>query len=153
LVKTDKVMIWVLLGILLVGGLCLCCLGGAVALPFRWFGWGGPSAVAKTFLSSDPRVREKIGPDLEFGLLPSGSFQEINGEGRAQLEFSLRGSKGSGRASVTLGRAKGKGWQVEEAHLLTGGETIQLKGASPAKPDFNPLERPPDGQPREAIPL
>ena len=88
-------------------------------------------AKAKAYLRQHPTVIEKMGADPKFGTIPSGSISENNGAGEAHLELSLEGQKGSGKASLTLTKQKGKEWAVTQAELLVGGEVIKLMEPRP----------------------
>lgn len=127
--KTDKALLAGIAGLVLLGGACFCCLGGVGYLPMRWFGSAtGPTGVAKEFLRKDPVVLERLGRDLEFDLMPSGSVSERDGEGTASLVLRMKGGKGRGEALVQMNKPKGAGWEVRAAELRVGSETVPLRG-------------------------
>lgn len=149
--RSDKVLLMVVGGILLVVGLCAICLVGGLFLPYHWWTQGGPSQAAKDFLASDPTLREQLGAIKDFGLFPSGSVNELNGKGKAHLEFSLEGDKGRGRAAVDLAKEPRKDWWVTAATLYVGDREFILKAGSPSegeplqKPGQKPPVKDPDG--------
>lgn len=142
--RSDKVLLMVVGGILLLAGLCAVCLVGGLFLPYHWWTQGGPSQAAKDFLASDPILRERVGAIRDFGIFPSGSVNEVNGKGKAHLEFSLKGDKGNGRALVDLAKEPNKEWRVIAARLYVGDREFILK-AGPAS-EGEPLQKP-DGKP------
>lgn len=145
--KTDKTLLAALAGLVLLGGACLCCLGGVGFLPFRWFGAAsGPVGVAKDFLRQDPVVLERLGHDLQFDLVPSGSVNEQNGEGKASLILRAKGPEGKGEALVEMEKPRGGKWEVRAAELRVGLEIIPLRGVV-----TKPPKAPPD-PPNEPIP-
>ena len=141
--KSDKWMTYAvgcLAALLLFCGICV--LGGYLG-PFKWWTEGGPAAASKSFLSQDPTVKEHIGEIKDFGLFPSGGFNEVNGEGTGRLLYSLKGTKGEGRAELGLVKHKGKAWQVVAGKLTVGGQEFILKQG--AMPPESPPEKAPEG--------
>lgn len=124
--KSEKWMIFAVLGALGIIGLCLVCVVGAIFVPVRWWSHGGAAGAAKDYLSTNPTVVAQLGAIKEFGLFPTGSQSIVNGEGTAHLAFSLTGEKGRGTAEVDLSKKKGGPWKVVGAKLTVGGQTLPL---------------------------
>jgi hypothetical protein len=129
--RTDKVFLYILFGLVVLGGLCVACLVGVVVLPVSWWSHGNAPETAKLYLKTNPKVISEIGAVQGFGWLPSGSVQEMNGKGKAHLIFTLKGEKGEARAVLDLTKAPGKDWQVDAATLYVAGREIPLKGQPP----------------------
>ena len=132
--KTDKVLLYGIAAFVAAGGLCVGCLVAAVFLPFSWLYHGGAADAAKEFLKSDAVVRARIGEIQDFGWFPNGTVEVTNGNGRAHLVFSLKGTHGDGRATVDLSKKSGGDWQVTAATLAVGAQEYILKQAQPAAP-------------------
>ena len=125
--RSDKWMtcaVGCLAALLLFCGLCV--LSGYMG-PFKWWTQGGPAAASKAFLSEDPTVKEQIGDIKDFGHFPSGGFNEVNGEGTGRFVYSLKGTKGEGKAELDLVKHKGTSWQVVSGKLTVGGRDFILK--------------------------
>jgi hypothetical protein len=141
--KSDKWMTYAvgcLAALLLICGVCV--LAGFLG-PFKWWTTSGPAAASKTFLNQDPTVKEQLGDIKDFGLFPSGGFNEVNGEGTARLTFSLKGTQGEGKAELGLVKHKGKEWEVVAGKLIVHGQEIILKRG--AMPPEAPPEKAPEG--------
>ena len=137
--KSDRWMLYsvgCLAALLIFCGVCV--LAGFLG-PFKWWTTSGPSAASKDFLKADPTVKEQIGEIKDFGLFPSGGFNEVNGEGTARLTFSLKGTKGEGKAELGLVKHKGKEWQVVAGKLTVAGREFILREG--AMPQGSPPER------------
>jgi hypothetical protein len=125
---TDKFFLGVIGGIVLVVLLCVCCIAALVLSPFGFLMKNGAQDTAKAFLKADPQVQAQVGTINSFGLFPQGSVSINNGEGHAELNFSLKGDKGEGTATVRLSKQQNKEWEVTAATLEAGGRTTILKG-------------------------
>ena len=160
--RSDKVLFGFLGALALLVLLCAACIAGLVVLPARWWTRSGPMEASKTFLASNPTVIEKVGRIRRFGWVPSGSFHEADGRGRAHLTLSLEGEKGEAKATVDLTKEAGGDWKVRSATLFKDGRTFILTGADtgegppeegrpapppPDSPPVSPGEKDPDGLP------
>lgn len=145
---TDKFFLGVIGGIVLVVLLCVCCIAAMVLSPFGFLMKNGAQDTAKAFLKADPQVQAQVGAIKSFGLFPQGSVSINNGQGHAELNFSLKGDKGEGKATVRLSKEPNKEWEVIAATLDAGGRTIVLKGESTEAPPPIPDSAPPQPQRR-----
>ncbi len=143
---TDRFLLGVLGGVGLVLLLCVCCIALGVGTPLGMLFKSGAGDAAKAFLKADPQVAERIGEIRDFGLFPSGGWNETNGRGRADFTYSLKGTKGEGRARVVLAKEPGKEWAVVSASLEAGGRTFVLKAGPGEMPP--PAPEPPEAPPR-----
>lgn len=143
--KSEKWMLFSVLGALAIVGLCLVCIVGAVLVPLRWWSHGGAAGAAKDYLSKSAAVQAQIGPVREFGQFPTGSESVINGEGSAHLVITMKGARRDGSAELQLVRKPGQPWKVTSAVLRVEGREIQLEGVSgPSQP---PSPEQPKGSP------
>jgi len=136
--RTDKVLLYALLTLVLLGGLCACCLFAAIFTPFRFWTHGGAPEAAKSYLRNNPVVVAQIGQVTGFGWFPNGSVSEVNGRGKAHLVFALKGTKGEGRAVLDLEKKPKTDWSVVSARLYVAGKEFILRepplGSQPAPP-------------------
>ena len=136
--RTDKVLLYALLTLILLGGLCACCLFAAIFTPLRFWTHGGAPEAAKTYLRNNPVVLAQIGQVTGFGWFPNGSVSDVNGRGKAHLVFALKGTKGEGRAVLDLEKKPDANWTVVAARLYVGGKEFILQepplGSQPAPP-------------------
>ena len=134
--KSEKWMLFSVLGALVIVGLCLVCVVGAVLVPLRWWSHGGAAGAAKDYLSKSTVVQTQLGPIKEFGRFPTGSESIINGQGSAHFVITIKGQLRNGSAELDLVRKPGQTWKVTSAVLSVEGREIPLEGASasPAPP-------------------
>ena len=147
--KSEKWMTFAVLGALVIVGLCLVCVVGAVMVPLRWWSHGGAAEAAKDYLRNSSVVQAQLGPVKDFGRFPAGSESIINGEGSAHFFMTVQGERKEGKAEIQLTRKPGHPWQVTAAVLTVDGRPIQLDGApgAPSLPPTNqPQEDPAPGQ-------
>jgi hypothetical protein len=72
--------------------------------------------LARLELTSDPQLVEQLGSPIELGT-PTGSLSTLaGGAGDAQLEFSVKGPKGQGRAYVSAQQELGS-WQLQRVRI------------------------------------
>jgi hypothetical protein len=143
-------MLFAVLGAVVIVGLCLVCVVGAVLVPMRWWSQGGAAGAAKDYLGKSAVVAAELGPIREFGRFPQGSQNTINGRGTAHLTITVRGDRGEGTAEVDLGKEPGKEWKVLGGTLTVNGKSVPLEGG-PVSPSA-PLNGPPEdkaGQPED----
>lgn len=141
--KSEKWMLFSVLGALGIAGLCLVCIVGAVLVPLRWWSHGGAAGAAKDYLSKSAVVQAQIGLVREFGQFPTGSESIINGEGSAHFVITMKGERRDGSAELELVRKPGQPWKVAFAVLTVEGREIQLEGASGSSQP--PSQDPPKG--------
>lgn len=127
-------MLFSVLGALVIVGLCLVCVVGAVLVPLRWWSHGGAAGAAKDYLSKNAVVRTQLGPIQEFGRFPTGSENIVNGQGAAHFVITMKGRLHDGSAELELVRKPGQAWKVTSAVLSVGGREIPLEGASNPSP-------------------
>jgi len=140
--KSEKWMLFSVLGALAIVGLCLVCIVGAVLVPMQWWSHGGAAGTAKDYLRKNTVVQAQIGPVREFGQFPTGSESIINGEGSAHFVITIKGERRDGSAELELVRKPGQPWKVTSAVLTVEGRETQLEGASGSSP---PTSDPPKG--------
>ena len=102
-----------------------------VVLALQYF-MGSPQALhaAEEFLASDPKIRERVGPDVEvkrpgwfwrsdFGWTPGSTF--------ATYQFQLVGQKGSMRTRIKLKKSNSSEWVVYSATLWTPDGPVAIR--------------------------
>ena len=147
MLKSEKSMIWAIGCLALLFAVCGVCGGAAYFLKEPLFSSRGASEAAKTYLKNHPVVQGEIGEIQGYGDFPSASYQYNNGVGDAQLAYSLRGTKGDGRATLRLMKPKGKEWEVVAARLVVGDRTLILKEGDLKQEAEPPVFPPPPPSP------
>ena len=144
--KSEKWMLFAVLGALGIVGLCLICVVGAVLVPMRWWSQGGAAGAAKDFLGKSAVVRAELGTITEFGSIPVRSESIVNGKGTAHITVTIHGERAEGTAELDLTKESGKDWKVIAGTLTVDGRTLPLEGpaGAPATPSQAPSE---DGPP------
>jgi hypothetical protein len=134
--QSEKWMLFAVLGAIVIVGLCLVCIVGAVLVPMRWWSQGGAAGAAKDYLGKSAVVASELGPIREFGRFPMGSESTVNGKGTAHLSITIKGERAEGTAEVDLGKDPGKEWKVLGGTLTVNGKAFPLEGgpASPSAP-------------------
>jgi tetratricopeptide (TPR) repeat protein len=127
----------------------LACLGllagGGLWLIFQALRDSGASQTAQAFLREHPIVQEDLGRPIELDGFVLGKLSEGAETGSAELTIPLRGSRGSGLASVTLEKSEGQ-WHVTAAlYEGRGGVTRRLaateEGSAAAAGEAAPPEQ------------
>jgi hypothetical protein len=134
--KSEKWMLFAVLGAVVIVGLCLVCVVGAVLVPMRWWSQGGAAGAAKDYLAKSTVVASELGVIREFGKFPRGSESTFNGKGTAHLVISIIAERGEGTAEVDLTKEPGKAWTVTGGTLTVAGKSFPLEAgqAAPATP-------------------
>ncbi len=146
--KSEKWMLFAVLGAVVIVGLCLICVVGAVLVPMRWWSQGGAAGAAKDYLGKSAIVASELGPITEFGRFPQGSESTMNGKGTAHLVITIKGERGEGTAALDLAKDPGKEWKVLGGTLAVGGTSYPLEGG-PVAPS-SPLNGTPETKPGQA---
>ena len=140
--QSEKWMLFAVLGAVVIVGLCLVCIVGAVLMPMRWWSQGGAAGAAKDYLEKSAVVASELGPIREFGRFPQGSQSTVNGKGTAHLSITIKGERAEGTAEVDLGKDPGKEWKVLGGTLTVDGKSYPFEGGpvAPSAPLNGPLD-------------
>jgi len=97
----------------------ICALGlGFVIFPVIVIVFNSSDAyrAAKSYLKSNPRIKEEVGDVESFGLIPSGSMQTVNSNGvetgDAIFEMTINGSKKNRDLVIKLRKEPESPWTV-----------------------------------------
>jgi hypothetical protein len=104
--------------------------GGGIALLV--FGAIKDSDVYQTALKAaqdSPQVQAALGTPIEAGMMVGGSLATNNGDGTADLTFSISGPNGGGTVSAKASKPSGGAWEysVLQVIVTSTGEVIDLR--------------------------
>lgn len=119
--------------VLIVGGVILAAAlivvvfaGGIIGFAFYSVGNSDAAATAKSFLSSNARLKEEVGDVKSFGRVVTGSI-DTGEKGEATVNLKVIGDRKTVNASVNLLYLNGRTWRVTTATFENEkGETINL---------------------------
>lgn len=121
---------WASLSIGCLTVLLLTC-GGFILLGF--FGFTAalrstePYQQALKAAQNDPEVQQAVGENIEASWPMTGSINNTNGQESVDIEFTVKGSKGSGKVHVRGQRNNGP-WQYDQIEFSdSSGNKIDLK--------------------------
>lgn len=79
---------------------------------------------AESFILNSEEIRAVVGDQPRFGLLPAGSVRTSKGQGTAEFEIHVKGSKGETDVRIILRSENGR-WRVVSAVFTDAGGTRQ----------------------------
>lgn len=141
--KGSSKLFWIIpLGCL--GGVFLMC-GGCVLFPLlAVYSAVGSSEVFQESLEqvqNDPRVVEELGSPIKMGWQFSGNFNTSDGEGNADFNYAVNGSKRSGNVEVEATSTDGK-WTYHKLIVTANGKKIDLASAEGIVVEPSEVEEP-----------
>lgn len=120
--KMGKLLIGVVIGLVV---LCAACIIGFVVLIFASIKNSGAYHLAIETAKSNPTVQQVLGVPVEDGLFSSGSVEENDSSGSADLEIPLSGPSQSGTLYVKAVKEENT-WRLLSLVLKAGGTQYQL---------------------------
>ena len=111
-------------------------IGGIVAFVFGVMKSSEPYKHAVQVVTHDPQALQALGSPVEIGSLVSGSTNETNGIGQANLSIPVHGSAHAGKLYL-IAEKSGAEWEYQKLQLWVDGESggIDLLHHTPVAPE------------------
>jgi predicted RNA-binding Zn-ribbon protein involved in translation (DUF1610 family) len=87
---------------------------GSIAGVFLMMKTSDAYTLAERYIRQSEEIRQTVGDDIKFGLIPMGSISTSGTEGRAHFTVRVKGSRGTTDVSIYLRKYEGK-WHVVSA--------------------------------------
>jgi predicted RNA-binding Zn-ribbon protein involved in translation (DUF1610 family) len=87
---------------------------GSIAGVFLMLKTSGAYKSAERYIRQSEEIRQTVGDDIKFGLIPMGSISTSDREGRAHFTVRVKGARGTTDVSIYLRKYEGK-WHVVSA--------------------------------------
>jgi len=115
----------ILVGVIAIISLCIACIGVFMVVIFSVMRSSDAYQLALETLKSHPTAQQVLGVPIEDGLFITGSVEENDSSGTADLEIPVSGVNRSGTLHVTAVKEENT-WRLTYLMLDAGGQEYQL---------------------------
>ena len=121
----TKARRWILILVIAFISLCVACIGAVVLGIFTIMRSSEAYQLAVDTAKNHPTVQQVLGSPIQDGIFTSGSVEESDSSGSADLEIPISGSIQSGKLHVTAYKQDNT-WRLTYLMLEAGGQQYQL---------------------------